>query len=112
MTPQRLVGMVSVVLALAIGASTGAFQLGGLGGSSSDGKRSGMLANIDQAAFTGADASLAAYRAGTGTFVGAPALPGMTIVRADTASYCLQAQQGTVVEHELGPGGAVQPGPC
>ena len=109
MTTLRFVGIVSVLIAAAIAVSSGALQLGG---SSSGGKRSGVLARIDRAVFTGADASLAAYRAGTGTFAGAHAPAGVTLARADAASYCIQASQGTVVEHENGPGGAVQPGPC
>ena len=44
------------------------------------------------------------------TYVGAtlPAGSGVTLVRAGSTSYCLQS--GT--EHEDGPGGAPQPGPC
>ena len=109
MSSLRFVGIVSVLIALAIGVSSGALQLGR---SSATNKRSGVAAEIDRAVFTGADASLAAYRAGTGTFAGAPAPAGVTLARADAASYCIQATQGTVVEHELGPGGAVQLGAC
>ena len=47
-----------------------------------------------------------------GTFVGARAPQGVTLVRADAASYCIQVVQGALVQHEQGPGGAVQPGPC
>jgi hypothetical protein len=37
--------------------------------------------------------------------------PGL-LVRADTSGYCLQTPAGSAVEHELGPGGSPQPGPC
>ena len=68
--------------------------------------------SIDLAIFTGADVTLSAYHAGSGTFVGAPAFQGVTLVRADTASYCIQAARGALVQHEAGPGGPVQTGPC
>jgi hypothetical protein len=100
-------GLVSLVAVLAIGA----FALKPGGGGSSGGSE--LSAQVDQARFTAADASLAAYRASTGTFVGAPAPEGMRLVRVDAASYCLQsAGSGGAVEHELGPGGGVEAGPC
>lgn len=44
------------------------------------------------------------------TYVGATLPPGsgVTLVRADATSYCLQDGD----EHEIGPGGTPQPGPC
>jgi len=44
------------------------------------------------------------------TYVGAtlPAGSGVTLAQADASSYCLQAGN----EHEVGPGGTPQPGPC
>ncbi len=109
MTPLRLFGMVSMLIVLSAGAILGTQQLGG---SSAPTGKPAIAVDISQAVFIGADASLSAFRAGTGTFVGAPALQGVTIVRADAASYCLQAGEGSLVQHEQGPGGAVQPGPC
>jgi hypothetical protein len=56
----------------------------------------------------------AAYAA-AGTYAGA-ALPvgsGVALVRGDATSYCLQTDAGvTPVQHQAGPGGPVQPGPC
>jgi hypothetical protein len=55
--------------------------------------------------------------AANGTYAGAelPLGSGVTLVRADATSYCLQSQ-GTgdppAVMHEAGPNGTVQPGPC
>ena len=112
MTPLRLFGMVSMLLALSLGAILGTKQLGGSSGTKGPLGKPALQATVDQAVFLGADASLAAFRAGTGTFVGAPAPQGVAVVRADVASYCLQAGTGTAVEHELGPGGTVQAGPC
>ena len=44
------------------------------------------------------------------TYVGATLPPGseVTLVTVDTTSYCLQSGD----EHEVGPGGMPQPGPC
>jgi hypothetical protein len=111
MSVLRGMGLLSLVAALAIGGLT--FKGGALGGGSSgDTGGSSPLAQIEQALFAGADVSLASYRATSGTFVGAPAPVGVTVVRADETSYCIQADQGTVVAHEVGPGGQVQRGPC
>ena len=97
-----LVGMLSGLVLMAVLATT---QMGG-------GPNPAPRVSIDQAVFTAADVSLAVYRASRGTFAGAPAPLGMTLVRADTASYCIQAVQGALVQHEAGPGGSVQSGPC
>lgn len=37
---------------------------------------------------------------------------GVTLMRADVASYCIQARVGASVEHLSGPGGSALPGPC
>jgi uncharacterized protein (UPF0333 family) len=60
--------------------------------------------------FSQAAAAMQAYYAQSGTYLGA-ALPvgtGVTLVRADAYSYCLQAGN----EHEDGPGGSPRPGGC
>lgn len=57
------------------------------------------------------DASFAA----NGTYAGAelPLGSGVTLVRADATSYCIQSTgDPTAVVHEAGPNGTVQPGPC
>ena len=63
--------------------------------------------------FQGADTSLQAWFAEHTTYAGAaaPAESGVTLVRADATSYCLQTT-ATPVEHEVGPGGQPQAGPC
>lgn len=73
---------------------------------------SSLLATTTQAAFTGAAASLDAQRNATGSYAGAPLAAGMVLVRADATSYCVQTQQGSLVEHEDGPGGTPAIGPC
>jgi len=94
--------MLSGLVLMAILATT---QLGG-------GTSPSPTVSIDRAIFTAADVSLAAYRAGSATFAGAPSPQGVTLVRADAASYCIQAVEGALVQHENGPGGPVQTGPC
>jgi hypothetical protein len=61
------------------------------------------------------DTALQAAYASAGTYAGAALPPGsgLVLVRADASSYCLQTAPGvTTLEHETGPGGQVQPGPC
>jgi methylthioribose-1-phosphate isomerase len=62
-------------------------------------------ANLGQAV-----AAMQASYAHNGTYAGAtlPVGSGVTLVRADAYSYCLQAGD----EHEAGPNGQPQPGPC
>jgi hypothetical protein len=53
---------------------------------------------------------LKAYFDENQTYVGATLPPGsaVTLVTADATSYCLQSGE----QHEVGPGGTPQPGPC
>jgi hypothetical protein len=63
----------------------------------------------------GADVSLQAWYEQNGTYAGAALAPGpgVSLVRADATSYCLQATAADgSVEHENGPGGQAQPGSC
>ena len=73
---------------------------------------SAMLSTTTRAAFTGAAASLDAQRTATGSYAGAQLTSDITLVRADGTSYCVQTQVGSLVEHEAGPGGSPQAGPC
>ena len=102
---MRIFGVVGLLSGLVLTAILATTQLGG-------GSSPSPTISIDRAVFTAADVSLAAYRASSGTFVGAPSPQGVTLVRADAASYCIQAAQGALVQHESGPGGSVQTGPC
>jgi hypothetical protein len=60
--------------------------------------------------FSQAVPGLQAYFDQNHTYVGATVPPGSQVVLAQVSatSYCLQSGN----EHELGPGGAPQPGPC
>jgi hypothetical protein len=65
---------------------------------------------VAAANFGQADAAMQAFYTENGTYAGATLPPGtgVVLVRADAASYCLQAG----AEHEDGPGGQPQPGGC
>jgi hypothetical protein len=59
--------------------------------------------------------ALEAWRSTTGTYAGVTLPPsnGVTVVRADAVSYCLQAGTGPNVQHYLGSqGNAPVDGPC
>ena len=64
--------------------------------------------------FTGAATELEAYKSEHATYAGAALPPafGVTVVRADAASYCLQAGVGGTVQHFTGPGETPAAGPC
>jgi len=73
---------------------------------------SSLISTTLQASFTGAQASLDAQRNATGSYAGAVVQPPITLVQADTSSYCLQLEQGAVLQHLEGPGGSPVPGAC
>jgi hypothetical protein len=60
--------------------------------------------------FNAALPDLQAWFADHGTYAGVtlPPVYGITVVRADATSFCLQSG----AEHEVGPAGQPQPGPC
>jgi hypothetical protein len=71
-----------------------------------------LLSTTTRAAFVGAQASLDAQRNATGSYAGSVVQPPITLVRADATSYCLQLEQGAVLQHLVGPGGTPTPGAC
>jgi len=73
---------------------------------------SNVVDTITKAQFTGAEASLDAQRNATGTYAGASLAPPLVLVRADTASYCVEYSRGPLLQHLAGPGGAPAPGHC
>ena len=73
---------------------------------------SAMISTTLKASFTGAQASLDAQRIATGSYAGAQVQPPITLVRADATSYCIQLEQGAVLQHLEGPSGAPTPGAC
>src|SRR5262245_7784974 len=112
----RLIGLVAVLSALAVGAYLFAVQ------SQQEGPTAEGATQVEaQAAsaaagtnFQGAAQALQGWYAANGTYTGATLPPGsgVVLVRADAGGYCLQTPPGSALEHELGPGGSPQPGPC
>ncbi|HZO61747.1 MAG TPA: hypothetical protein VFB35_02080 [Gaiellaceae bacterium] len=112
----RVFGLVLVLVALAVGAYLAASH------AKKDSPASPAVSTVvDRAAsaaaatnFQGAAVALQAWFTANATYAGATLPPGSGVVlaRADSSSYCLQTTVGAVVEHEVGPGGQAQPGPC
>ena len=73
---------------------------------------SALVSTTMRASFTGAQASLDAQRNATGSYVGGVVQPPITLVRAGVSSYCLQLEQGAVLQHLDGPNGTPAPGAC
>ena len=69
---------------------------------------------VADANFAAATPALQAWFTENRTYVGATLPPGtgVVLVRADGSGYCLQADIGGTQEHEVGPQGVPQPGPC
>jgi hypothetical protein len=113
---RRTLGLPLVLVSLAIGGYLF------VANSKSDGPTAPAITQAESQAdaatagtnFTAADQVLQGAYLNNGTYAGATLPPGsgVTLVRADATSYCLQAVVGTAVEHENGPGGQAAPGPC
>ena len=108
----RLVGLPMLLIALAVGGYLYATNAKSNGPTSPPVQQAITQAQVNVAAtnFHGADTAMQGFFAQNGTYAGAVLPPGsgVVLVRSDASSYCLQA--GT--EHETGPGGQAQPGPC
>ena len=108
----RLVGLPMLLIALAVGGYLYATNAKSNGPTSPPVQQAITQAQVNVAAtnFEQADAAMQGFFAQNGTYAGAVLPPGtgVVLVRSDASSYCLQA--GT--EHETGPGGQAQPGPC
>ena len=72
----------------------------------------GVLATTGSARFMGAAATLEIQRRAFGSYAGAQLAAGMTLPRADAASYCVETRVGASVQHLSGPGGSPAPGAC
>jgi hypothetical protein len=107
---------VVVLCSLAIVAVLMAMNLGQNGPTSKTAKRaeSEGVAAVSVANFTQAGTELEAYRAEHETYAGAVLPPafGVTLMRADATTYCLQAGVGGSVQHFVGPAGPASAGPC
>ena len=112
----RAFGLISIVCSLALVAVLWALTMQHSGPTSERTKqaRADATAAVSSINFTAAAPELEAYRAENGTYAGASLSPGfgVTLVRADATSYCLQSGVGTSVQHFAGPSGATAAGPC
>jgi hypothetical protein len=112
----RTMGLVSMLLALAIGAYLFTAQMQTNGPTSKSGQEIQKDAtNVAATAnFQAAAPALQAWFLEHGTYAGATlqGVFGVTLARADATSYCLQTGAGETAQHETGPGGQPAPGPC
>ena len=112
----RAFGLISIVCSLALVAMMWALTMQHSGPTSATAKQAEQDATVAVSAlnFSAAATELEAFHAENATYVGAALPPayGVTLARADAASYCLQAGTGTSVQHFTSPGGATAAGPC
>lgn len=112
----RGLGLVSVICSLAIVGALIALNARENGPTSESARAAEAQATaaVGTINFTQAATELAAFHAENGTFAGAALPPafGVTLVRADAASYCLQAGIRASVQHFTGPAGPAAAGPC
>src|SRR4051795_11318969 len=112
----RAFGLISMVVSLALMAILWAMTMQHSGPTSSTAKRAerDATAAVSSLNFTAAATQLEAYHAENATYAGVTLPPsfGVIVVRADAASYCLQAGVGGAVQHFAGPGGPAAAGPC
>jgi hypothetical protein len=100
---RKLVALLSLALVLVAAGC-------GFGGKSEGEQVGGAIVGmIDRANLTAGAANLQQWYQSHGTYAGAnPGVPGVTLVRADRSSWCLQ----TASAHEAGPNGTVASGGC
>jgi hypothetical protein len=108
----RVIGIPAILVTLLIGAYLAMKSMQSNGPTSATGRQEIAQANSAGAEvdFNQVVPGLQAYFDENSTYVGATLPPGsgVVLVTAAATSYCLQAGD----EHEVGPGGTPQPGPC
>lgn len=113
---SRAFGLVVVICSLAIVAALMALNAGQNGPTSKSAREAEAQAKaaVGSLNFMQASTELEAFHAENGTYAGAAVPPsfGVTLVRSDAASYCLQAGVGGSMRHFAGPGGTATAGPC
>src|SRR4051794_28129746 len=106
----RAFGLISMVVSLALVAVLWAMSMQSNGPASSSTKKAEQdaTAAVSSINFSAASTELEAFHAEHGSYAGAAITPsfGVTLARADAASYCLQTGTGASVQHFTGPGGA------
>lgn len=112
----RAFGLISIVVSLALVGILWAMSMQHSGPTSATAKKAEReaAAAVSALNFTAAATQLEAYHAENATYAGATLPPsfGVTLVRADAASYCLQSGAGSAAQHFAGPGGTAATGPC
>jgi hypothetical protein len=113
---MRTFGLLSLLVTLALGGFLWAQAARESGPAASDAGTVERQAEQVVAAFNLQQAApvMDAWFAEHATYAGAvlPSAAGVHVVRADAASYCLQAGAGVNVQHLVGPGNAPDAGPC
>ena len=113
---MRVFGLVAMVCSLAIAGVLMMLSMGNNGPSAPKTKlvKAEATAVAGSLNFTAAATELEGYKAENATYAGAVLPPafGVTVMRADAATYCLQAGLGGTVQHFTGPGGTPATGPC
>jgi hypothetical protein len=108
----RVLGIPAVLITLVVGAYLSTQDMRSNGPTSPSGQQEIAQAQSATAGlnFNQAVPALQAYFDENHTYAGATLPPGagVILVSADESSYCLQDGN----EHEVGPGGTPQPGPC
>jgi len=108
----RVLGIPAVLITLVVGAYLSTQDMRSNGPTSPSGQQEIAQAQSSTAGvnFNQAVPALQAYFDENHTYAGATLPPGAGggLVSADASSYCLQDAN----EHEVGPGGTPQPGPC
>jgi hypothetical protein len=111
----RAVTLISLLAALVVGVylfGAGSRAAGPTSQAAKSAKSKGTAA-VATLNFQQATAALEQTRAVSGTYAGTNLAGfGVTLMRADTISYCIQATVGTSVMHQSGPGAAPLAGPC
>ena len=112
----RAFGLISIVVSLALVGILWALtmQHSGPTSATAESAESKASAAVSAMNFTAAATQLEAYHAEHATYAGASVPPsfGVTLVRADGTSYCLQTGVGAAAQHFTGPGGAAAAGAC
>jgi Tfp pilus assembly protein PilE len=112
----RAFGLMSMVVSLALVGILWATQMQSNGPTSASTKQARKDAAVAASTlnFNAAATEMEAFRAENGTYAGATLSPsfGVTLVRADAASYCVQTGVDTTMTHFDGPNGATAAGPC
>lgn len=113
---RGMFGIVSLLISLVLGAGMWMMNARSSGPTSQTAQRAETQARAETASlnFSQASLQLETFHAENGTYAGAalPASFGVTLARADSSSYCLQAGTGTAVQHFVGPSGQAAAGPC